>query len=427
MHTNIKKELGKKPKTLNKNDLIDLTRKVLSNLKKISFDEAKPLFEKHIGAVMITLTDGVLYFNDEAGTTLGEAVRLIKYDPLFVDVSRKTIQSEYIDFISRIFLQDAIDNKIKDEIESFLKKLRASPSQYRIFMPIEKLKLIDLAELKIGIVRLIPFSSVKKETKETIFIVPEDEGKIWGEIFVTAESIEAISKGQREIERVINFLRMYIPELFHEGHNKKIGLDKYDLKKRHYLAIKSNGSINQGTTNLGPFGDYILNEESVANLRKYYCFDEVSAILSKTQSSRTDLEKSITMAIRWLGLGVENEVLSEKFLNFAIALECLLIRRGEKGDKTEPISERAAFILGTTSTECGEIVDEVKLLYDIRSAIVHQGCEAEEEEIIKDSIPIMYYYSMKVLLYLAKRTTGSEIWGNIDDLASQITDKTFTR
>ena len=133
------------------------------------------------------------------------------------------------------------------------------------------------------------------------------------------------------------------------------------------------------------------------------------------------------MAIRCLGLGVENEVLSDKFLNFAIALECLLIKRGENGDKTDPVSNRAAFILGTTPAECGEIVDEVKLLYDIRSAIVHEGCTAEEEEIIKNFVRKMYYYPMKILLCLAKRTTGSKKWENIDDLTNQITDKTFAR
>ena len=89
-------------------------------------------------------------------------------------------------------------------------------------------------------------------------------------------------------------------------------------------------------------------------------------------------------------------------------MECLLIKREDTGDKTDPISKRAAFILGTTTTDCNEIVSAVKLLYDIRSTIVHQGCEEEKEYIIKDSVQEMYWYSMRILLELSKKTTGTD-------------------
>ena len=150
-------------------------------------------------------------------------------------------------------------------------------------------------------------------------------------------------------------------------------------------------------------------------------------MLSKSSSSRSDLEKSIIMAVRWIGLGMDEEVVSDKFLKYAIALEGLLITRGEKGDKTDPISKRTAFILGTNVSECLNIISEVKLLYDIRSAIVHQGCEAEEEKIIEDSVQKMYYYSMSTLLELSKKTTGADNWKEIQCLANQMDNQMFAR
>ncbi len=188
----IKKKLGKKPMTLNKSKLIGLTKTVLGHVKKISYDEAKPLFENHIGSVMIDQHDGVLYFSDESGPILGEAVRLIKLDPLFADISRKTISGKYIDFISRIFSEKATDDKIESEVESFLKMLRASIDQHRVLMPIEKLKLRDIDEITIGNVKFIPFNSIKTDRDQKIDTwSPEDANKIWGEVLVHAELAEA--------------------------------------------------------------------------------------------------------------------------------------------------------------------------------------------------------------------------------------------
>ncbi|MDD5735745.1 MAG: hypothetical protein PHQ39_09805 [Methanothrix soehngenii] len=269
MRMDIKKKLGKKPMTLNKSKLIGLTKTVLSHVKKISYDEAKPLFEKHIGSVMIDQHDGVLYFNDESGPILEEAVRLIKLDPLFADISRKTISGKYIDFISRIFSEKATDDKIESEVESFLKMLRASIDQHRVLMPIEKLKLRDIDEITIGNVKFIPFNSIKTDTDQKIDAwSPEDANKIWGEVLVHAELAEAETKGQREIERAINLLRMYIPILFPKEYNRKIGLDKYDLKSRTSVVIDSKGNMHNGKTNLGPFGDYNISQKKLGGFKK---------------------------------------------------------------------------------------------------------------------------------------------------------------
>ena len=350
--------------------------------------------EIEVGVIEIR-PDCLFHFNSEACACLEEAVKLIQYDPLYLDIiSKEKIRNEYKDLIINLSKENiATYEEIRTKVYSFFDKLnvlKASVSKYRVLMPVELLKLIDLDEIKIGNVRLISFSSIKTEIGKNSLPPGLDEDRIWAEVLISAEYTEAISKGQREIERVINLLRIYIPKLFNMALNKKIGLDKYENKRRYYLIIDSIGNIGGGGSNLGPLGNYELNKTMLEDLKKDYCLDEISGILSKTPSLRSDLEKSIIMAIRWLGLGVANEVLSDRFLSFAIALECLLIKRGEKGDKAEPISKRAAFILGTTPKECDEIVNEMKLLYDIRSAIVHQGCEAEEEEIIKDTVPKIY-------------------------------------
>jgi hypothetical protein len=428
----IRKKLGKNPKTLEKRMLLDLTREISSKVKKISITEAQSLTSSRPTHEirLIERTDGIFYFDHDSCANLKKAIKLIKHDPIYIDyISEKKIEDKYVDLVIRIISENTTsDQDIGSLVDSYLNGLRKSVKEYRVMMPIELLELSDLEEVKIGKVRLVPFSNLKAEKQELSRSVRgDDEKKIWSDVSIKAESTEAESKGQSEIERVINLFRAYIPILFHEQHNKKIGLREYDQNSHYTHIVIDDVEISSGTHYLGPFGKYKLNKKKYEDLRANYCLDEISEMLSKEPSMRSDLENSIIMAIRWIGLGTDDEVASDKFLKYAIALECLLITRGEKGDKTDPISKRAAFILGESIIDCFSIISEVKLLYDIRSAIVHQGCEAEEEKYIEDSVKKMYNYSMSTLLKLSKKTIGTDKWDDIRDLAIQMDEKMFQR
>jgi hypothetical protein len=431
--SSIKKKLGKNPKTLEKRMLLDLTKEICSKVKKLSITEAQSLNSSRPTheIMLIERTDGIFYFDNDSCANLKKAIKLIKHDPIYIDdISEKKIRDKYVDLVIHIISENMTsDQDIGSKVDSYLIELRTSIKEYRVMMPIEQLELSDLEEIKIGKVRLLPFSNLLTEKQEPSMSVGADEKrKIWGDVFIKAESTEAKSKGQREIERVINLLRAYIPILFHKEHNIKIGLLKYDKNSHYkYIIIEDLKIAEDAIHYLGPFGKYKLNKKQYEDLRANYCLDEISGMLSKEPSMRSDLENSIIMAIRWIGLGTNDEVTSDKFLKYAIALECLLITRGEKGDKTDPISKRAAFILGESMSDCSSIISEVKLLYDIRSAIVHQGCEAEEEKYIEDSVQKMYYYSMSTLLKLSEKTIGMNKWDDMRDLAIQMDEKMFER
>ncbi len=428
----IKKKLGKIPKSINKEELIDLTKRLYSQINQISPDgEWQPFSQNRIWSIKMTNRDKyIFHLNHDANLYLEKAIKLIKSDPMYIDdVSVKRIKNKYMDLIIKIIKSNVdSDQEINNMVDCFISELKTSIKKYRILMPIEKLELTDLDEVKIGNVRFVPFSSLKAENEELSKVVDvEDENKIWGDVIIKAELAEAELKGQHEIERAINTLRIYIPLIYKDKLNIKIGFFKCDNRSYKYFIIDDCSSINRSIKYLGPFGNYILSKEKYDDLKTKYCLDEICGMLSKAPENRSDLENSIIMAIRWLGLGMDDEVVSDKFLKYAIALECLLITRGEKGDKTGPISKRAAFILGTTASECKSIESKVKLLYNIRSVIVHQGCEAEEEKIIKDSVQTMYWYSMNSLLELSKKTIGPDSWEDIGYLDKQIDEQTFAR
>ncbi|MDD2755860.1 MAG: HEPN domain-containing protein [Methanothrix sp.] len=429
----IQKKLGKNPKTIDKNIFLKLTKEICLGVSKISPGIARSFLstKANRNIMIIERSDGIIQFDHNACVNLEKAINLVKYDPVYIAcLSEEIIREKYKDLIISLFLANVnSDQELKVRLNSFLAELRTSVKEYRILMPIEQLELSDLEEVKIGTVRLVPFCSLKAENEDLSrsVIKGDDENRIWGEVFIRAESTEAISKGQYEIEQVINLLRAYVPILFHKEHNIKVGLIKYDPNKYHeYLTIGDSG-LTGGKIYLGPFGKYKLSKNRYEDLTASYCLNEISELLSKSPSSRSDLENSIIIAIRWIGLGIDDEVVSDKFLKYSIALECLLTPRGEKGDKADPISKRASFLLGKTESECLEIISELKLLYDIRSTIVHQGCEAEEEEIIKDSVQKMYYYSMSTLLKLSGKTKEPGAWNDIQCLDNQMNLQMFAR
>lgn len=130
------------------------------------------------------------------------------------------------------------------------------------------------------------------------------------------------------------------------------------------------------------------------------------------------------MAITWIGLGADDDVICDKFLKYAFALECLLIKRDQKGDKGDPIAKRAAFLLGNTLTDCKKIESDLMRLYDIRSTLVHQGFEPGDEKIIAEYAKKMYSYSMSTLINLSKKLDEYE---DIDDLANRMDEQMYSQ
>jgi|GEM_PF-1303784 len=424
------KKLGKTQKTINKQELSDLTMNILNNIKIIPYVEFDP--SRLSGYYRIIERDkSAICFEREAAESFECAAQLIQNDPMYAAIiSEGTIYNEYEKFVLETLSTECpiSDEHISPMINELLRKLRTSIGKYTVAMPVEHLALLDLPEVVLGNVHLTPFSTLKAEYENlSDFIRTGDETKIWANVVIEAQSEggKAIQRGEYEIQRIINLLRIYIPILFHEGHHIKIGISEYKMKTRTNLRIDDHGKIGLTNNNLGPFGNYNLNMKKLEMLKEDYCLNEISEILSKDPSLRSKLEKSIIMAVRWLGLGVDEDTISEQFIKYAIALECLLLE-GE-GKKADHLAKNAAFILGETTVECFEIENKVKALYGIRSTIVHQGVEEENEEVIKKLAKDLYVYTMKILLELSKKTTGADKWDSIESLVKEMNTKTYSR
>lgn len=167
----IQKKLGKKPRTIDKNTLVDLTREICSVVSKISLERARSLTSSkpNVEIILINRPDGIFHFDHNACASLDKATKLVKFDPIYIeDLSEKSIYEKYKNLIISLFLAGVgSDPEIKVRLNSFLTELKTSIKEYRVMMPIEQLELSDLDEVKIGNVRLVPFSSLNEENDKT--------------------------------------------------------------------------------------------------------------------------------------------------------------------------------------------------------------------------------------------------------------------
>ena len=95
------------------------------------------------------------------------------------------------------------------------------------------------------------------------------------------------------------------------------------------------------------------------------------------------------------------EVPEDKYLQFAVALECLVLP--ERGDELSyRLSHRVARALGSTPETRVEIAKEVKDLYKLRSNIVHDG----HLEISEGDVYMIQDFAIEVICRLL---TDSEV------------------
>lgn len=112
-------------------------------------------------------------------------------------------------------------------------------------------------------------------------------------------------------------------------------------------------------------------------------FDRACELLSR--EAPNPVENRILTAIHWAGRAAASNAVRAKyqekldsereegFLFYAICLESLFVKRGERNDITARLSTRCARLLGAGSSNREAIRKSVAKLYDRRSDIVHEG------------------------------------------------------
>jgi len=424
---------------INKNELIDITRKILNNLERPQTHETE---KEYIPTKYIYRRGISFQLSGDNLTEYNKLLNLISENEQFKDVSIKTIETEYLDILSNLIeIQQPTDQQIRSTLDEFLNKLPNLIENFYVIMAIDNLKLDGINEIKIGNVCITPYDLIKDNLIKNINSVidpnphyneqEKDElkkhayeriqklsNKVCARVGVRAEQNASFIKGAQEIDSVINLLRCFIPLLFSRGSDVTLGLSgEFFRHSRYAISFKCSGGFSD-EMKLSKINEYILDTEKLKHLEDKCHLKDLGEILSKNISSRSEIEKRISTAIRWIGTAMEDDYDCDKFFKFSVALECLLTNRSE--EITTPLAERCAFILSDDKEKRIDVFKRIKDLYGIRSKIAHEG----QIEIENNNLEYIMWASISCLLTICDNMNKYK-WYDFDDLVKWVQEKKF--
>lgn len=328
-------------------------------------------------------------------------------------IDRSTVEKECISYLDRIAMGGIeFEQSIEKELLSLLRRIEEIIGEWHVIIPIDNLTLKDLEELKIGTVNLYNFSKIKEviendieniywdQAKEIFF--KDTEGKIWAKVVVIKEEGKQYQEVLARIDSTINLLRIYL-YLIHPSYFKlaKIGISEGFLSSRKMLSYKRDtNSIGAHLENIRFNMPFVLARKDIEQLYQQYPLSKIDSILCIDELSRSDIENRLFTAIRWIGAGIHEDRSCDKFLNYAIALECMLGKKDESIAITESLAERCAFLLDNDdSASRYAIYKSVQYLYGIRSEIVHGGKTNIDDESVKifETIALRSFFQIVIL------------------------------
>jgi hypothetical protein len=306
------------------------------------------------------------------------------YIPKFI------IESYCREFIKLLIKENITeDDKISKEIDRLLVDLESRIDEWNVVIPLENITLNEIDSLEIGDALILNSDKMSEILKDTAMIKDisgspffsiqkEIKNNVCACIKVKYDSQEIYEPALDRIEPIINILRIYAyrnPGIMLSSPinaaRVKIGIcGTANAAKRLMISFKPGKGWGARISGSGFHPNLVLDRDFLKSIERNYKFKSVNDLLCKSEPSK--YERQILTAIRWIGLGIDDDIGSDKVIKFSIALECLILYKDETS-KSLALAERCAYILGINSEERRKIQEKVKDLYDLRSRIVHDG------------------------------------------------------
>jgi hypothetical protein len=362
---------------------------------------------------------------DKAINSISKISYVKDYIPTYI------IKEQYRSFLNDIVRDgDLTKEIIAERIDDLLNRLKERIQDFEAILPLENVSLEGVDQIKIGNVYILSPTIVNDKLNKysikyhlmEMFNHPSFQDKVCACISVTSDAQVVSEKALIKIENILNILRLYTP-LFLEADSIRIGVSGSVLTSRSNIIFLGKNGWQASSRRLGPSTPFKITREFITTLREKYQLGEIESILSKEEKSLTKFESQILLAIRWIGMALNDEIDSDKFIKLIIALETLLLKRDDD-PKSKSLAERSAYILGKDQKSRLDMYDRMKMFYIIRSNIVHDGEIFIDEVKVQDLRDI----TIKILLKLLKMRV-EEHFNEVNDLTEwvdqQIADRRF--
>lgn len=422
---------------------------IINKLKHICFKEKKfsaQNFQQRYS--QIWTKEGITVFLEKDESVIfNEIVKEIFSAPLIhQNYSVNDIEKAVQETISRALKKPRKkrEEKIKNEVDSFLQSLSANINDWIFILPIENLKL-SIRQLKINDVIFYLFNRYRAKKYLEMVRYNLDQNKYYknndnvksqlvnqirkstvspllnytcAEIRVKGTLDGARQKALRKLDFALSFIKLF-------AHVSNLSLKSYfglsgeiiPSNVRSILGYKSDkNEFHPRTERTGFLFPYELDKEKIKIMKKY----GLNIILGiERKNDKTDLETRLLNSILWYSKAYDIPVvreakdarlksgnskqseeseffsLGDKFLKLIVALECLLIFGRE--NKRDNISKRSSYILTDSCDERVQIQKYLKDAYDIRSKIIHEGGYAVSQS---ETLKLMYYIQQVIITFI---------------------------
>ena len=192
------------------------------------------------------------------------------------------------------------------------------------------------------------------------------------------DASQAMNIGEKKVQETICLLNFFIELVY--GPQQWLYLSTRNAKTiGRFFVLVSDGSFNWRHSAGGPFTVESSTIENMMNLD-----GEIGDVIRLVDEwlkspSISKISKLLLRPVRWCGRAIEARYLEDRFLQYAIALECLFLPEGSR-ELTYRLSLRIAKLIGTQLDERIEITKTVRDLYGSRSRIVHGGTYETTED-----------------------------------------------
>jgi len=344
-------------------------------------------------------------FLDEEDARLWASVldRVMKEFGKDEDISRKAMQDLLVDVLfESLDMQDEVVNdaafeaRLSEAVKGFGKKIKTPPSTYTCYVPVRGLSSDGLPK-RLGSVRIINMNIRRlrallppsaqdgnaRASRRRFLMDLENEGlfsQTMAEVEVLARDVKAAEhlarRQTREVVDVLNFFADLIP--YNNGWLYLAG--EAGRETATSVVVAADGALHLPSSIQGPLAPMSLKELQTSKpLRPLY--RRVRELLQS--DPRPQMTETLVTSLRWAGRAHTEPVREQAFLDYAIALEALMVP-DQDAELSYRLQVRSAHVLANELAQREMIVKWLAALYGRRSKIVHSGSfEVSEQDLAR--------------------------------------------
>jgi len=388
-----------------------------------------------------------VYLEDKAVDLFNQAVANIYGDDPIRSLSAVgAVENRYQTLLHSLFFSPPDERNIRVALQQMVDELRATGRHWHVLVPLVNLHIKGLDKLRIGGLTLRPTGpwlgeyysdlleiiSKSRATKSQIGIQQVQVGSQVAALLRECPAIALVevecdaslitNAASTRVDAVLDLLRCYGAAILAPKCRSLIGRigESFQGTEGVLAFDQARKAFNLCFRAVGYLMPYEVTPQFLDYAKRELALNELSQILAKHPSQRTELEEQLALGISLRGDAAMARTPEQQVVHFCAALEAFVMSRTEYGDKKVPFSERLAWLLGSDYRSREEIQARALDVYKERNDVVHKGKIGVSGELVADAARLL-------TRALAKLAASRAQWPTRDDFVAWVEQKKLGR